>query len=320
VEHGLSVIEHPAPGHGKHYGAWLGDAKPRSYQDELRAAIDEALSQTPATFEDFLSRMAEAGYTVSTKRKHVTFLLPGWGQPVRMDTLKGAHTEAAVRDRVGDIGDSASPVGRGSRGSRPLASKKPGLLIDIQSKLQQGKGEGYRRWATVFNLKQAAQTLIYLQEHGLDDYGALKEKTEAAAVRYHGLSSRIKGLEADMKSNAELQKHIINYSKTRDTYVAYRKAGYSKQFREQHETEILLHQAAKEAFDALGYGKDKRLPTIKTLRAEYAAALEEKKKAYAGYRAAKDEMRSLLTAKQNVDRLLNIPDDRREREPERTDL
>ena len=39
------------------------------------------------------------------------------------------------------------------------------------------------------------------------------------------------------------------YAKTRDTYVAYRKAGYSKKFREEHEEEILLHQAAKNAFD-----------------------------------------------------------------------
>ena len=39
--------------------------------------------------------------------------------------------------------------------------------------------------------------------------------------------------------------HIVNYAKTRETYVAYRKAGYSKKFRQEHEEEILLHQAAK---------------------------------------------------------------------------
>ena len=32
-------------------------------------------------------------------------------------------------------------------------------------------------------LKQAAQTLIYLQEHGLSSYDALKEKTAAACER-----------------------------------------------------------------------------------------------------------------------------------------
>ena len=70
-------------------------------------------------------------------------------------------------------------------------------------------------------------------------------------------------------------------AKTRETYVAYRKAGYSKKFREEHEEEILLHQAAKNAFDEMGV---KKLPKVRELRAEYAKLLEEKKKTYAEYR------------------------------------
>ena len=38
-------------------------------------------------------------------------------------------------------------------------------------------------------------------------------------------------------------------------YVAYRKAGYSRKFRQEHEEEILLHQAAKEAFNELNVKK-----------------------------------------------------------------
>lgn len=34
-------------------------------------------------------------------------------------------------------------------------------------------------------------------------------------------------------------------------YVAYRQAGYSKKFRQEHEEEILLHQAAKANVDRL---------------------------------------------------------------------
>ena len=41
------------------------------------------------------------------------------------------------------------------------------LLVDIQAKLQAGKGAGYARWAKVFNLKQMAQTMNYLSEHNL---------------------------------------------------------------------------------------------------------------------------------------------------------
>jgi hypothetical protein len=56
------------------------------------------------------------------------------------------------------------------------------------------------------------------------------------------------------------------------------------------------------------------------LRAEYAPALEEKKRAYAEFQKARDEMRELLVAKSNVDRLLNITDDRNGRGRERPEI
>ena len=106
-----------------------------------------------------------------------------------------------------------------------------------------------------------------------------------------------------MAEIAVLRTHIINYAKTREIYVAYRKAGYSKKFLAEHEADILLHKAAKNAFDDMGV---KKLPNVKSLQTEYAKVLEEKKKAYAEYRRSREEMRELLTAKANVDRLLNM--------------
>ena len=38
---------------------------------------------------------------------------------------------------------------------------------------------------------------------------------------------------------AVLRTHIVNYAKTREVYVAYRKAGYSKKFREEHELSLI---------------------------------------------------------------------------------
>ena len=315
VENGLSIITNPKPSPGRDYARYMfGDNKPPSRQDELRAAIDAALDRSPATFDEFIALMQEVGYTVNTDRKHITFLLPGWKQSARMDTLRGDHTEVAVRERIGGRRVRSSG-GRVSGTVEPY--RKPGLLIDIESKLKQGKGEGYARWAKVFNLKQMAQTLIYLQEHGLDDYNVLKEKAAAATTQFNELSDTIKGCEASLKINAELQKHIINYIKTRKVYEAYRKAGYSKKFYAANTESILLHKAAKQVFDDLGYGKGKRIPTIQSLRAEYAVILGEKKKAYAGYREAKSEMRELLVARENVERLLNVSSPVRERDTER---
>ena len=158
---------------------------------------------------------------------------------------------------------------------------KPNLLIDIEAKLQAGKGAGYIKWAKSFNLKQMAQTLNYLTEHKLLDYAALSEKAAEATARYNELSGQIKSAEKRMAEIAVLRTHIVNYAKTREVYIAYRKAGYSQKFRAEHEAEILLHQAAKKAFDELGV---KKLPTVKSLQAEYAGLLDQKKKAYGEYR------------------------------------
>lgn len=104
-----------------------------------------------------------------------------------------------------------------------------------------------------------------------------------------------------MAEIAVLKTHIVNYSKTREVYIDYRKAGYSKKFYDEHTAELLLHKAAKVAFSELSSPK---LPTIKMLQTEYAELLTAKKKAYAEYSTTKKEMRELLTAKANVDRLL----------------
>ena len=81
----------------------------------------------------------------------------------------------------------------------------------------------------------------------------------------------------------------------------YRKNGYSKKYFAAHEADILLHKAAKKAFDEMGL---KKLPTVATLNSEYGKLLAEKKKLYADYRSIDAEMKSLLVAKRNVDQLL----------------
>ena len=76
------------------------------------------------------------------------------------------------------------------------------------------------------------------------------------------------------------------------------------------EGEILLHKAAKRAFDELGI---KKLPTVKALQSEYAELLSGKKKTYVEFVKARDEMKAVLSAKANVDRLLGEDKERQEK-------
>ncbi|MCL2853372.1 MAG: relaxase/mobilization nuclease domain-containing protein [Defluviitaleaceae bacterium] len=317
AENGLSVVKDPQPSRGKDYAKHVySKNRPLSYQDQIRLAIDDALSKKPATFEDFVALVEGAGITAKRRGKHMRFMLPGQKQPTRLETLGGNHTEEAIRERIAGRMVVAVPMSQ-PHATSAIPTRKPSLLIDIQSKIREGKGAGYARWASAQNLKLMAKTLIYLQECGLDDFDALKEKSAIASARFNELSEHLKVLDAKLTANADLQKHIVTYSKTRAVYTEYRKAGYSKAFRSAHEADIVLQQAAKKAFDEFGYGKDKRLPTVASLRAEYTPMLDEKKRAYREYRQARAEMQELVTAKSNIERFLNIGERSLGRESER---
>ena len=140
-----------------------------------------------------------------------------------------------------------------------------------------------------------------LTENGLLEYTLLEENSKKIIENYNMFSKKIKDIEKRMSEIKILKTNIINYSKTRDVYIAYRKSGYSKKFFVEHESDILLHKAAKKTFDEIG---SKKLPTIKNLQSEYSALIEEKKKLYSECRQARDEMRQILTAKANIDRLI----------------
>lgn len=297
IENGYSIVEDPKR-HGKSYNKWLGDQKKPSHRERICFAIDDALAQKPESFEALLTLLREAGYEV--KGKKVPSLMGGEQKKfIRMDTLDPGYTPADLRAVIaGEM--EHTPRQRITPSAAP--EKRSGnLLVDIQAKLRAGKGAGYARWATLFNLKQMAQTVAYLQENELLDYDTLAEKASAASARYHDISGRIKAAEKRMAEIAVMRTHIINYAKTRDTYIAYRKAGYSKKFLSEHESDITLHKAAKQYFDAQGV---KKLPTVKSLNAEYAALMAEKKAAYSEYRKAREDMKELLTAKANIDRFL----------------
>ena len=63
LENGLSIIEAPKQG-PSHYGKWLGDKKPLSWQEKLRQTIDAVMVQKPADFDTFLKLMVVNGYDV----------------------------------------------------------------------------------------------------------------------------------------------------------------------------------------------------------------------------------------------------------------
>ncbi len=179
IEHGLSVIRNPRRYTHPTYDKWIGDKKQPSHRDVLRAAIDDALAKQPKTFEALLQIVRESGYRVSVG-KSVTFYKDGQ-KGIKLHSLGAGYSEAELRDVT------AGKATHNPRGKRERAS----LLVDIQAKLAAGKGVGYERWAKVFNVKQMAKTLLYLQEHGIKSRAELTARTDAASEKLSVLNDCI---------------------------------------------------------------------------------------------------------------------------------
>ena len=125
-----------------------------------------------------------------------------------------------------------------------------------------------------------------------------------------GAVRKLKSAEKRLFEIAVLKKHIINYIKTKDVYVGYRKSGYSKKYFAEHEADIMIRKVAKKAFDELQLDK---LPAIKRLNAEYSEVLSEKKSDYAEYVTLKKDIREMLLHKQNYEYILGIEADKNDR-------
>ena len=316
LEHGLSIVKNPKPrskGKFKNYGEWLGDNKPPTFQERLRAQIDAALLQKPADFAAFLSLMEAAGYKVKHGRggSH-SFRAPGQEQftRCRVSTLGEGYGPEDIRAVI----EGRAPLSS-SRAAGPVKQgRKLNLIIDIQTRLQ-GKGPAYERWAKVFNLKQMAAALAYLQDNGLTEYEQLEKKAEQATEHFHTLAGKIKSVEAALATNTELKGATVNYAKTRSVFEAYKAARYSRKYLAEHEAEIEIYRAARATMSAILDGA--KLPKMDRLKEEGRKLAAEKKELYAEYREARREMREVTTAKANIDYLLGLTGQEKNKEQER---
>lgn len=244
--------------------------KRHTIRDELRSVLDDLMQRKPKDWEEYLRLLREEGYEIKSG-KHLALKGRAQKKYIRLDSLGDGYSENALKERI-----AGANVRQLRRESTPPAVD---LLIDIQNKAL-GKGAGYERWAKKYNLKQTAKTLLFLQEHNIHSYEELEKAVQSTVDGADSLLVSIREKDARIKEIDALKQHTFNYSKTHQIYLEYKRMPKGKKaaFYEAHRTELELHEAAKNAFDALPDGT--KLPTIKALNAEKKKLIEERKAEY----------------------------------------
>ena len=258
-------------------------------KDTLRKRISSVLYRA-TSFEEFSDRlMQQYGIAVKESRGQLGYLPAGRTKFIRAKHLGDKFDKAAVLATL-----------QANAERKPKAQFKQdtiGKLIDIQSRMTEGKGIGYKRWLTKHNLKVMAQTVKLLQEKGLTDEDALNQRIAELETKYHDALAVVKDLESRMKANKELRYHVAVYTSTKSIAQQLKPAKRPAAFEEQHRAELTAHRAAAAYFKANNLTK---LPSPKKLEAEYVQLASEKAKFYEQYKEAKEELLKLKTAKQNV--------------------
>ena len=317
IEHELSIIQNPklhSKGRFLHYGQWMGGIRQPSQKEQLRAIIDEVLTQPPADLPAFLSELEAASVQVLHGRGGViSFQLPGFERPARWRSA--ALGDGYGPEAVQAVLEGRAPALAGGGGDTRPQARRFNLVIDIQQRMAQGKGPGYERWAKLYNLKQRAAALQFLQENGLTDYDELAAKTDAAVDRAHTLAGELRAVQEELGRTSELMGAVVQYAKTRPVFDGYKAAQYSKKYLAQHEAELADYRAARATMNELLDGE--KLPKMDALKKKRRELAEQKKALTAQYRTAQNEMREIVTVKGNIDHLLNLTDGRAGKEQAR---
>ena len=296
-------------------------------KERLRSVIRTALSSA-ISFEDFSGKLLQQGVTVKESRGRLSYLTPDRTKPITARKLGDDFDRAAVLETITQNAQNAvraaekplpkqeyprSIKDRLQRNKAAInAPKNDGVqrMVDREAKRAEGKGIGYDRWAAVHNLKQMAATMSIYEESGFSSPEELEAALAAASAGLHETTGKLKAVESTLREKKDLQKQLLAYIKTkpaRDGLRAQKSEKAKRAYREQHESEFIISEAAARYFKAQGISK---LPASKALQAEIEQLMRGKNTLYNEYREKKENVRELQTVKSNIEQILRRESER----------
>ena len=298
-EHGLSVII-PGQAKGKSYIEHQAAQAGTSYKAKLKAAIDRLIPAS-ADFEDLLLRLQREGYEIK-RGKYVSCRASDQERFTRMKTLGVDYTEEAITARIaGRSRPSRQPKQRNGRIS---------LLVDIQNNIKAQQSAGYRRWATIENLKRIADTSNFLTEHGIGSYEELLDRCEAASASVAQLKADLRDTGAKVDELTLKMKHVATYRQLKPIYDRYKASRDKEKFLRGHESEIILFEAAARECKRLGAVP---LPATERMQAEMDELNARKAVLKADLQKAQCDERDYAAIQRNVEDFLSPPQPEQER-------
>ena len=302
--------------------------KETRYQTEkqfLRDAIDDATStaKSPEEFAQILDKKYHIIFKISRNRysylhpgrkKYITgrnlgtryeedFLLQTFKENEKsLSDKKMKIEEPQVPNTAKDLQTALSPDASDIPVPFIFIKSDLRLVIDLQTCIKAQQSEAYAQKVKLSNLKQMAQTVAYIQEHGYNSLEDFHTALDQASDQTSAARKSLKDTEQQLKDVNEQIHFTGQYLAYKNVYSDYRKSHNKDKFYEEHRAELSLYDTALRTLKEKSGGN--KLPSMKALYAEKDRLIELQDLQREDFSNRRDYERELRTVSANIDMIL----------------
>ena len=302
--------------------------KETRYQTEkqfLRDAIDDATStaKSPEEFAQILDKKYHIIFKISRNRysylhpgrkKYITgrnlgtryeedFLLQTFKENEKsLSDRKMKTEEPQVPSTVKDLQTALSPDASDIPVPFIFIKSDLRLVIDLQTCIKAQQSEAYAQKVKLSNLKQMAQTVAYIQEHGYNSLEDFHTALDQASDQASAARKSLKDTEQQLKDVNEQIHFTGQYLAYKNVYADYRKSRNKNKFYEEHRAELSLYDTALRTLKEKSDGN--KLPSMTALYAEKTRLIELRDMQREDFSNHRDYERELRTVSANIDMIL----------------
>lgn len=302
--------------------------KETRYQTEkqfLRDAIDDAAStaKSPEEFAQILDKKYHIIFKISRNRysylhpgrkKYITgrnlgtryeedFLLQTFKENAKsLSDRKMKIEEPQITATTKDLQTALSPDASDIPVPFIFIKSDLRLVIDLQTCIKAQQSEAYAQKVKLSNLKQMAQTVAYIQEHGYNSLEDFHTALDQVSNQTSAARKSLKYTEQQLKDVNEQIHFTGQYLAYKNVYSDYRKSHNKDKFYEEHRAELSLYDTALRTLKEKSGGN--KLPSMKALYAEKDRLIELQDLQREDFSNRRDYERELRTVSANIDMIL----------------
>ena len=302
--------------------------KETRYQTEkqfLQDAIDDAAStaKSPEEFAQILDKKYHIIFKISRNRysylhpgrkKYITgrnlgtryeedFLLQTFKENAKsLSDRKMKIEEPQVTATTKDLQTALSPDASDIPVPFIFIKSDLRLVIDLQTCIKAQQSEAYAQKVKLSNLKQMAQTVAYIQEHGYDSLEDFHTALDQASDQTNAARKSLKNTEQQLKDVNEQIHFTGQYLTYKNVYADYRKSRNKDKFYEEHRAELSLYDTALRTLKEKSARN--KIPSMKALYAEKDRLIELRDTQREDFSNRRDYEREFRTVSANIDMIL----------------